>query len=244
MSRKALIPRLDQLPLRTKQEHSLVLPEGMPLSNAQPTLMSVIIKDCSGSMAGRPIRQINRGLAALPDFIEQDELTANYVSLALIRCGGCVSIEQAFVRARDFQAPTLEASGGTPLAESLLVAIDLIEEHQRVLDEWGFDQHRMPWILLATDGRPTDSRAMFDAAARRVRQMEHDRRLAVFAAVTDDSDTTMLRDLVVREPKPLRDFDFLGMMRWFAASMRSVSHSRVGEVVHLPPPDDFGWTQL
>lgn len=238
-----LVTRSTGLPELRTECQDRQLPVGTPDNNAEPLFACVIVADASASTWGRHNEQINAALQEFTGYIEADDLTASYAQLALVRCGGGVSLVQDFVRAGDFRPPRLEAGGATPLGEALLVAMDLLLERQRQLDQWGFDQRR-PWIFVVTDGAPTDPTSVLASAAQRVRRLEREKQLAVFAAYTEESDPSALRQLVLRKPLPLRNFDFAGMLRWLAVSMRQVSHSRLNEPVALPDPSDFGWTLL
>ena len=66
--------------------------------------------------------------------------------------------------------------------------------------------------------------------------------IAFFLAYTDGTaEMERLRRLVVRAPRPLANFNYSSMFRWFAATMNVMSRSVPGEDYSVPNPDEFGW---
>ena len=223
------------------------------IDNAEARFSAVLVLDASGSMqsvrqnhrpiAVKPIDELNAALAEFPSHIGDDEIVARYAELAVIRCGGGVSLVQDFIPAGSFEPPTLRAGGDTPLAEALLFAADLILDRQRQLDTWDLDCHK-PFVFAVTDGQPTDSPTLLTQAASRIAQLERDKRVGFFVAVTEGCHMGRIAKLVPRRPMPLCDFNYRRMFCWFAQSIKVVSHSQVGELITLPNPEDFGWTTL
>ena len=66
------------------------------------------------------------------------------------------------------EVPTLIASGSTPMGEALERAIDRVAARKRRYKEAGVQYYR-PWLLLITDGAPTDD---WQSAAQSVRAGE------------------------------------------------------------------------
>ena len=64
--------------------------------NPEPRCPVLIIADCSGSMAGRPISAMNQGVDDLYQAIIDDEISRNRVEVALLSFGTEARIERDF----------------------------------------------------------------------------------------------------------------------------------------------------
>jgi uncharacterized protein YegL len=62
----------------------------------QPHCATVLLLDTSGSMAGEKIDQLNQGIQFFLDDVNQDDLAAKRVDLALVTFGISVQVEQDF----------------------------------------------------------------------------------------------------------------------------------------------------
>lgn len=123
--------------------------------NPEPRVACVLLLDVSGSMAGRPIGELNAALATFKDTMAADSLARKRAEIAIITFGGNVELVQDFVTAEQFTPPVLEASGMTPMGQAIERAIDIIAERKNVYKQNGISYYR-PWIFLITDGGPTD----------------------------------------------------------------------------------------
>ena len=244
------------LPQNESECRSLVpLPRthtGLPaiIDNAEPSSCAVCVLDVSASMAVRqrygirPIDRLNEGLRVLTTKIHDDEIMSRYCELAIIRCAGEPTLVHDFAPIGQFNPPVFQPDGNTPLAESLLFAVDLIEEWQRNKKSLDCDVCK-PFVLTITDGCPTDSDKTITRAAARIRQLEREKRIAFFAATTgNDEDVAALRVLFKRPPRPLADFNYPAVFRWFAEAARSMSRSNPGEAYPVPDPEESGWKTI
>ena len=254
MSRNQLVPQfaLQRRPLvRATAPRAEVLDIS---GNAEPSSCAVCVPDTSFSMefssekpespASRPIDRLNEGLQTLREEINADEIMAEYCELAIVQCGEQVKLVREFTPVGRFDPPVFRASGCTPLAESLLFAADLIEEWQATKTRADVDFCK-PFVLAITDGRPTDKYDVIQAASKRVRELESQGRVAFFVAYTGSTACPQrLRELVVREPRPLSDFNYTAVFRWFAATMGEMTRSVPGESYVIPNPVDYGWDNM
>lgn len=84
--------------------------------NANERTPCVLVLDCSGSMRGEPIKQLNAGLLALEKELKEDIDASSRVQILIIQASGKdeVKIVSEWTDAMNFTAPTMEAGGLTP----------------------------------------------------------------------------------------------------------------------------------
>lgn len=217
----------------------LVYPEFV--ENPESRCPVVLILDTSASMEGEPIRALNAGLAAFKFDVEQDELAALRVEVAIVQFGELVETVQEFATIDMFMPPQLKTEGKTPLGTAIEKALDMLDDRKVIYRENGISYYR-PWVFLITDGAPTDGE-LWRVAAQRVHRMEREGRLSFFTIAVEGADMDILRELSPpeRPPLALKDLKFEEMFRWLSASVRRVSTGHVGgQMVALPATT--GWT--
>ncbi len=207
--------------------------------NQEPRCPVVLLLDKSGSMAGQPIQQLNRGVAVFKQSVEQDELAALRVEVAIVSFGP-VETSQDFVTIDQFVPPQLQAMGGTPMQEAIISGLDLLENRKTDYKNNGIPYYR-PWVFLITDG----GTGTWQAAAQRVRQGEKDKKFSFFAVGVQGADMGILSQIAPPERPPhlLNGLDFTSMFQWLSASVTTVSHSQpeVTTMIQTPP---ITWGQV
>jgi len=211
------------------------------IDNPEPRCPCVLLLDNSGSMAGRPIDQLNAGLRQFQQEIASDALASKRVEIAIISFGP-VRVQQDFVTADMFTPPHLTTEGGTPMGEAILEALDLVKLRKQQYQANGVAYYR-PWIFLITDGAPTDD---WTAAAKAVQAAEKSKSLAFFPVGVEGADFEVLRQISPRAPIRLRGLAFRELFQWLSNSLSGVSKSKVGDALRLPPPDTTpkGWAVI
>lgn len=217
------------------------MPVGLPefVDNPEPRCPVILLCDTSGSMSGAPINALNAGLAAFKEEVYRDEIASLRVEVALVTFGP-VRLAQDFVTIDNFIPPQLKADGVTPMGEAIEYAMELLEKRKETYKHNAIQYYR-PWVLLITDGAPTDS---WYTAAQQMRQAEMQRRLLFFAVGVVGADMNILRQIAPLERPPvlLNGLDFKSMFQWLSTSMRRVSSSQVGGTMIALPP--VGWGQI
>jgi uncharacterized protein YegL len=199
----------------------------------------ILLLDTSASMKGEPIEALNEGLRAFQQDLSKDDLAQRRVEVAIVTFGnGGVRMLQEFVKASDFEAPTLAAKGATPMGEAIELALDTLQKRKQQLREMGVRYYR-PWVFLVTDGAPTDD---WQAAAQQVHDEEEARALVFFAVGVGNAKMDILAQISARRPVKLRELKFREMFLWVSSSQKRVSASNVGDKVLLPPLDD--WSEI
>jgi uncharacterized protein YegL len=133
------------------------LPEITLQDNTSQRLPVVLLLDVSGSMAGAAINELNESLKLLEAELKGDPIASQRVQILLIEFGGLhdVAVISEWVDAMDFVAPTLTASGSTPMGTAVRLGLDKLEEQKSRYRNAGIPYNR-PWVFLITDGDPTD----------------------------------------------------------------------------------------
>lgn len=206
-------------------------------TNPEPRCPCLLLLDVSGSMQGSPIGELNAGLQAFQAELHSDELALKRVEVGVVTFGPVATI-QDFTSATSFQAPTLQPSGDTPMGAAILHGLDMVRRRKDEYRAAGIASYR-PWVMLITDGAPTDP---WSAAATAVRDGEAAKGFAFFAIGVQGADMATLAKISVREPLSLQGLRFRELFRWLSNSLKSVSRSTPGTEVPLEAPR--GWTSV
>jgi len=207
--------------------------------NPEQRCACVLLLDTSGSMAGQPISAVNDGIRAFKEALMTDELAVKRVDLAIVTFGP-VEIVRDFQTADDFQPPTLEAKGDTPMGEAIRQAITMVRNRKDTYKENRIAYYR-PWIFLITDGAPTDA---WKSAATSVHEGEAAKGFNFFAVGVEGANLETLKEISPpnRQPVMLKGLNFRELFIWLSSSLSTVSHSKPGDEVSLPHPT--GWATI
>jgi uncharacterized protein YegL len=195
--------------------------------------------DTSVSMSGAPINALNEGIKVFKEELNQDDLAAKRVELAVISFDSSVNVVQDFVTADQFEPTELTTGGLTQMGAAIEKALDMISNRKSIYRNNGITYYR-PWVFMITDGAPTDSDVVIERVKARIKEEEAKKSLAMFAVGVENADIAKLSEIVVRSPLQLKGLYFREMFSWLSNSITSVSQSRPGEQVPLLPPS--GWS--
>ncbi len=201
-----------------------------------------LVLDVSGSMAGKPIQELQEGVKLFFDAIRQDEVAQYAAEISIVTFGGVARKVLDFLAISRQEVPQLSADGATPMGEAVGLALDLLEARKTEYRNAGVDYFQ-PWMVLMTDGQPTDS---IEAAAGRIGALLEAKKLAVFAiAIGDDANIAELSRLSPkRPPMKLKGLNFREFFLWLSQSVSRVSQSTPGESVTLDLDGVKAWGQV
>lgn len=126
-------------------------PSKFTAPTAKP-LPVLLLLDCSGSMSGEKICNLNDAVRDMLEVFRDTENGETEIHVAIITFGAEVKLEHALATANDIQWHNLSASGGTPLGTALQMAKAMIEDKDVVPS-----RAYRPTVVLVSDGRPGDS---------------------------------------------------------------------------------------
>ena len=213
--------------------------------NPEPRCPVLIIADCSGSMAGRPIDAMNQGVGDLYQAIVDDEIARNRVEVALLSFSTEARVERDFSTVGEGAKTNMRAGGATNMHLAIQQGCDLLEDRKEQYRRGGVPYFR-PIMVLFSDGLPTSPRPEMEQANQRLVDIENDSRLTIFkVAVNAEAVQAMLRVLPNPnsrfQPQQLDNLRFSDFFVWLSRSVSAISRSTPGEAVNLPPAD---WTTI
>ncbi len=190
--------------------------------NANERTPCVLVLDCSGSMRGEPIRQLNAGLKALERELKEDIDASSRVQLLIIKAFGKDETEVSadWIDAMNFNAPEMVAGGLTPLGKAMELALQKIEEQKCLYDSCGITSKR-PWIFLISDGEPTDYD--WESIAKKCCLAQKNKKVVIHAVGTEDANLEKLSKFSLNAPKRLSGLKFTEFFLWLSRSVSCIS---------------------
>lgn len=186
--------------------------------NPEPRCACALLLDTSESME-EAMDELHDAVSAFHDALLADPLASKRVELAVVQFGGFVHVHDDFVTADKFILPDLEADGDTPMGEAIERGLDLVRRRKNLYREHGVPHFR-PWVLMLTDGAPTDD---WTRAARLVADLEASRSVVFYAVGVRGADFETLTNISTREVIRLEGLQFRDLFAWLSTSIVSVS---------------------
>ena len=192
-------------------------------------------------MAGRPIAELNVALQQFKTDLLEDPLSRKRVEVAIVCFGGTVRVASEFQTVDDLDLKSLTPNGVTPMGEAITKAIQLVTIRKAQIRSQGVGLYR-PWIVLITDGEPTDH---WREAAAYVHKGEESKRFLFFPIGVTGYNKEILGTISVREPVRLIDSTkFKDLFKWLSTSLSSVSGSQPGDQVVLQNAPASSWAVI
>jgi len=197
----------------------------------------VLVADTSYSMSGHRINALNKGIKELYNELNTDVLCKRRIDLSIVKCGGTAEVIQPMITIQDIcdgQIPEFQASGGTPMDESLNHALDQVESRKAELNENRIKYYK-PLIVIITDGQFDLS----DKTKARLHQSENANGHRILPiGVGKDADAQSLANTSVEGlALLLDDVDFGEIIEFLSSSLKSVSNSSPGQEISIVPPE-------
>jgi uncharacterized protein YegL len=222
------------------------------LNNPSQRTPCVLVLDASQSMEAttakgtRRIDELNIGMKALESELKDDPVAKMRVQLGIVSIGGPggdADKMMDWTDAIDFQAFDLSCGGVTPLAKGLRIALDMIESQKQVYRSAGVSYTR-PWLMVITDGEPTDSPTDWAGAAAACRQAESMRKCVIFPIGVADANVAKLQEISTTPVRALDQTKFTELFQWLSASLATQSQSAPGQTVPLGSTDPWAAVKL
>ena len=190
--------------------------------NANERTPCVLVLDCSGSMRGEPIKQLNIGLKALEKELKEDIDASSRVQILIIKAFGKsqVDISSDWTDAMNFVAPHMEADGLTPIGFAMETALKKIEAQKSLYDDCGISSKR-PWIFIISDGEPTDYD--WEKTAKKCREAQENKKVIIHAIGTEGANLEKLAKFSTLPPRRLNGLKFTEFFLWLSRSVSCVS---------------------
>jgi uncharacterized protein YegL len=185
-------------------------------------LACVILLDVSGSMSGEPIKQLNHAINLFKEKVAKDSIAKKTVDISIITFGTTIDIVQNFAPVMEMNSVALQTSGSTMMGAGLVKAVKAVKERNKFYDSLGTPVFK-PWIFVVSDGGATDSLV---EAVRLVKEEETKGKLKVIALGVKGYDRSSFEKFTDRILE-LADYDFDKIFDWLAASMVTISVSKV-----------------
>jgi uncharacterized protein YegL len=201
-----------------------------------------LVLDVSYSMAGDPIKELERGVETFFYAIREDEVAQYSAEISIVTFGGTVEKELDFFSIQRQEPPSLSAHGSTPMGAGVSLALELLESRKSEYQNAGIDYYQ-PWMVLMTDGHPTDD---ISNAVSQVEQLVEQKKLTVFPiAIGDDVGMEDLARLGGgRKALRLKGLNFKEFFVWLSQSVSRVSQSTPGEKIELDTSTLDTWASI
>lgn len=203
------------------------------VDNPTPRVPVALCLDVSGSMRGRPIQELNAGVAQFLDEMRSDDLTLYSAEISVVTFSDHAECIADFDTADRLRLPQLPADGITDMGAGLTQALSLLEGRKAAYKRAGVDYYQ-PILVVMSDGAPNgDPRVLEDAVAQ-IQEAQGQRKLTVVAVgMGPDADMVMLGRLSRRQAVRLGGLQFREFFAWLSRSVASVSASLPGDEPEL-----------
>lgn len=215
------------------------------IDNPTPRVPVSLCLDCSGSMAGPPINELNEGVAAFYRALFDDEVARYSAEISIVTFGPAQLETDFQTLDTNNHPPRLAAGGMTPLGEAVKMSLDSLEARKREYQKNGVDYYQ-PWLVLMTDGASNGDASIMEDQVNRVCRMVESGKLTVFPiGIGGKADMNELaRFSPGRSPLKLKGLNFTEFFTWLSRSVSKVSQSTPGDKIALDVEGLKGWAQL
>lgn len=200
--------------------------------NYEQKCLCVLVLDVSGSMRGKPMDELNKGLQDFYNEIADDVTTSQKLEVSLITFNHIVKTIQEPALVENFTMPTLTATGSTAMVNAVNEAIDKVEARKNWYKETGQTYYR-PWIILMTDGEPDDDQDV-DTLAARIKKETEGKHFQFLPIGVEGANMAILDKIKGNiPPMKLQGTKFSSFFKWLSASMGTIVEAKEGEQVDI-----------
>jgi uncharacterized protein YegL len=247
----------------------LVLRRKDLIENPTARVPICIVLDASGSMSevvgGNPVRTgqtivrdhqqweivsggitrlslLNDGLRNLISELANHEVAKYAAEIAVVSFAGKAETVVDFDSITNIESASISEmlNDGTNIGQGVDLALQLLDRRKQEYKDAGVDYFQ-PWLILMTDGRPTDSNYMI--SAEKVRQLVASRKLTVFAVgVGEQAGFDVLSEFTPKTPPlKLKGLRFTEFFEWLSKSIQDTAQTTPGEEIELDTDSMRSW---
>jgi len=230
-------------------------------TNTATRLPIGLVLDCSPSMSGdpnlgcpvaqfdpRPIDELNEGIKYFFESVKEDFTASRSAEIAIIAFSGIAELVLDFNTIHKQQPPKLDVEmnkGGTSIGTAVKLALKTLDERLAKYKVAGVARFA-PWLVLMTDGYPTDD-THFEVAKEVSRRILNEELTIFPIGIGKGADLNVLRLFSPkRVPVRLKGFRFRDFFEFLSLSAQAVSHSTPENPAPLDPqtrPEAEGWAE-
>jgi uncharacterized protein YegL len=216
--------------------------QGETPDNYEQKCLCTLVLDTSGSMEGKPIMELNRGLKEFYKAVEEDLIASSRLEVCIIGFGSQIKNIQQPSLIGGFQMPELNVDGSTRLVDAVREAIKKTEERKQWYKETGQPYYR-PLIVLITDGEP-DAKQDVNGLSLEIREAVDKKKFTFFGLGVEGYNHEKMMKICPPSapPLPLSGYKFSEFFKWLSNSIGIITKSKEGESIVLPPVSD--WAQI
>lgn len=208
-----------------------------------------LVLDVSPSMsvhhkgdAASAMEALNEGVVAFFKAIEDDEMARYAADIAIVTFSDTAEGIVDFGPVGTPPPQLVVRGGGTSIGTAVKLALDALDHRKTQYQRTGVDYYQ-PWLVLMTDGAPTDSTHV--TVAPIVREFVERKKLSVFPiGIGSEADLSTLAQFTPRKPLRLHGLKFAEFFEWLSRSVAATSRSTVGEDVKLDLDGLNSWATL
>ena len=210
--------------------------------NYEQKCLCVLVLDVSGSMAGDPIEELNRGLQEFQNEVLQDYVASQRLEVSIITFESQARVVREPALLGNGAMPELRPGGSTKLVDAMRLAMEQVEGRKAWYKSTGQTYYR-PFIVLMTDGEPDAGQDMA-GLSHEISEAVGAKRFVFYALGVQGANIEKLAQICPPQypPQKLAGLKFSEFFRWLSNSISIVSKSKEGDRLLLPPTS--GWTQL
>jgi len=221
---------------RIDQMEDMVIDEKDLVENPTTRVPICQVLDVSSSMEGEPINELNKGVKTFIDAVKNDEVARQSAEISIVTFGTVAKLMLDFRDVTKQEIPHLIANGSTPMGEAVNLALDILEKRKREYSNAGVDYYQ-PWMILMTDGAPTDS---IEDAVQRTCDLIEMKKLTIFpVGIGPHAQLDVLgRFSPKRKPLRLKGLNFKEFFEWLSKSVSQTSRTAALDSHKAP-----GWAE-
>lgn len=198
----------------------------------------ILVLDISGSMAGKPLDELNIGLKAFQEEICKDITASSKLDISIITFGTDIRVVQDFASINEFEMPNLTSYGSTKMVDGMKKAFEALEARKIWYKETGQLYYR-PYVVLITDGYP-DADQDIKWLKNEINSSFKAKKLNFWGFGVEGADMSLLKDISHDGSliQKLKGLEFVKFFNWLSASMTSISGSTDGDFVDMSPESE------